>query len=119
MCVLTDNNPTPVQHAKPLWVTKWVDYSNKYGFGFQLSDKGVGVLFNDTTRMLLAPDGKYVTLPLTTPPPSAVLAPPLAPFVRHCSHLRRYFVCLVVSPHSAARELCELVSLSRWYSVTF
>ena len=64
MCVVTDNNPTPVQHAKPLWVTKWVDYSNKYGFGFQLSDKGVGVLFNDTTRMLLAPDGKYVTLPI-------------------------------------------------------
>ena len=45
-------------HTKPLWVTKWVDYSNKYGFGFQLSDKGVGILFNDTTRMLLTPDGK-------------------------------------------------------------
>jgi serine/threonine protein kinase len=55
-----DSNPTPVQASKPLWVTKWVDYSNKYGFGFQLSDKSVGVLFNDTTRMLLSPDGKTV-----------------------------------------------------------
>uniref|UniRef100_A0A8C5DXT8 Serine/threonine-protein kinase PLK n=1 Tax=Gouania willdenowi TaxID=441366 RepID=A0A8C5DXT8_GOUWI len=29
------------------WVTKWVDYSNKYGFGYQLSDHTVGVLFNN------------------------------------------------------------------------
>ena len=55
---LADADPTPVTDVQPLWVTKWVDYSNKYGFGFQLSDGSVGVLFNDTTRMLLAPDGR-------------------------------------------------------------
>jgi polo-like kinase 2 len=55
-----DANPAPVHNVKPLWVTKWVDYSNKYGFGFQLSDKSVGVLFNDTTRMLLTADGKTI-----------------------------------------------------------
>ena len=58
---LPDSCPSPVHANKPLWVTKWVDYSNKYGFGFQLSDKNVGVLFNDTTRMLLTSDGKYVS----------------------------------------------------------
>uniref|UniRef100_A0A4W4DMQ2 Serine/threonine-protein kinase PLK n=1 Tax=Electrophorus electricus TaxID=8005 RepID=A0A4W4DMQ2_ELEEL len=32
------------------WVTKWVDYSNKYGFGYQLSDHTVGVLFNNVVQ---------------------------------------------------------------------
>ena len=58
--LLADANPSPVPNPRPLWVTKWVDYSNKYGFGFQLADKSVGVLFNDSTRMLLAPDGRSV-----------------------------------------------------------
>ena len=40
------------------WVTKWVDYSNKYGFGYQLSDNTVGVLFNSGTHMSLLPDRK-------------------------------------------------------------
>ena len=33
--------------ASSVWVRKWVDYSNKYGLGYQLSDGSVGVLFND------------------------------------------------------------------------
>uniref|UniRef100_A0A8C9Q2M7 polo kinase n=1 Tax=Spermophilus dauricus TaxID=99837 RepID=A0A8C9Q2M7_SPEDA len=40
------------------WVTKWVDYSNKYGFGYQLSDHTVGVLFNNGAHMSLLPDKK-------------------------------------------------------------
>uniref|UniRef100_A0A8C7Q500 Serine/threonine-protein kinase PLK n=1 Tax=Oncorhynchus mykiss TaxID=8022 RepID=A0A8C7Q500_ONCMY len=42
------------------WVTKWVDYSNKYGFGYQLSDHIVGVLFNNGTHMSLLADKKTV-----------------------------------------------------------
>uniref|UniRef100_A0A8C2WKB4 Serine/threonine-protein kinase PLK n=1 Tax=Cyclopterus lumpus TaxID=8103 RepID=A0A8C2WKB4_CYCLU len=42
------------------WVTKWVDYSNKYGFGYQLSDYTVGVLFNNGTHMSLLPDRKTI-----------------------------------------------------------
>jgi len=38
------------------WISKWVDYSNKYGLGYQLSDGSVGVLFNDSTKMVLSPD---------------------------------------------------------------
>ncbi|KAF7695528.1 serine/threonine-protein kinase PLK2b isoform X2 [Silurus meridionalis] len=38
------------------WVTKWVDYSNKYGFGYQLADNTVGVLFNSGTHMSLLAD---------------------------------------------------------------
>ena len=40
----------------PVFITKWIDYSNKYGFGFQLSDKSVGVLFNDHTRISYSAD---------------------------------------------------------------
>lgn len=53
-----DSFPTPVLNTKLLWITKWVDYSNKYGFGYQLSDGSVGILFNDTTRMAILKDGR-------------------------------------------------------------
>lgn len=40
--------------AQPLiWVSKWVDYSDKYGFGFQLIDGSWGVFFNDTTKVVM------------------------------------------------------------------
>ena len=49
------------------WISKWVDYSDKYGIGtcsvpdqrvtllsgFMLCDNSVGVLFNDATRAML------------------------------------------------------------------
>jgi len=47
-----------------LWVTKWVDYSSKYGVGYILSDGSIGVYFNDSTKIMLVPDGSqfdYVT----------------------------------------------------------
>ncbi|XP_042545776.1 serine/threonine-protein kinase PLK1 [Dipodomys merriami] len=40
------------------WVSKWVDYSDKYGLGYQLCDNSVGVLFNDSTRLILYDDGE-------------------------------------------------------------
>lgn len=40
------------------WVAKWVDYSDKYGFGYALSDESIGVLFNDVTKLLLLADGR-------------------------------------------------------------
>uniref|UniRef100_A0A4W4EEZ2 Serine/threonine-protein kinase PLK n=1 Tax=Electrophorus electricus TaxID=8005 RepID=A0A4W4EEZ2_ELEEL len=47
-------NPPCLVKPKPfVWVTKWVDYSNKYGFGYQLSNQNVGVLFNEGTHLSL------------------------------------------------------------------
>lgn len=43
-----------------VWISKWVDYSDKYGFGYQLCDEGVGVMFNDTTKLIMLPNGKDV-----------------------------------------------------------
>ncbi|XP_060578225.1 serine/threonine-protein kinase PLK1-like isoform X2 [Ruditapes philippinarum] len=53
-------NPEPMSDMTILWVSKWVDYSNKYGFGFQLSNDSIGVLFNDTSKIILSPDGRSV-----------------------------------------------------------
>ncbi|XP_044609647.2 inactive serine/threonine-protein kinase PLK5 isoform X4 [Equus asinus] len=45
------------EQRPPLWAPKWVDHSSKYGFGYQLSDGGSGVLFWDGTHMALRPPG--------------------------------------------------------------
>uniref|UniRef100_A0A8C6UQD4 Serine/threonine-protein kinase PLK n=1 Tax=Neogobius melanostomus TaxID=47308 RepID=A0A8C6UQD4_9GOBI len=57
---LTDTVPQDSSTCNLQWVTKWVDYSNKYGFGYQLSDHTVGVLFNNGTHMSLLPDRKTI-----------------------------------------------------------
>ncbi|XP_066460789.1 inactive serine/threonine-protein kinase PLK5 [Eleutherodactylus coqui] len=61
-----------------LWVTKWVDYSNKYGFGYQLSDNCTGVLLSDGTHAVLSPhlqkvcystsSQEHITFPEWSPP---------------------------------------------------
>ena len=34
-------------------MTKWVDYSSKYGLGYLLSNGCTGVFFNDSTKIIL------------------------------------------------------------------
>lgn len=53
--LILDENEDPSQ-APMIWVCKWVDYSEKYGFGYQLSDESVAVFFNDATKMVLLPN---------------------------------------------------------------
>ena len=44
--------------AQPIvWVSKWVDYSDKYGFAYSLNDDSIGVVFNDKTKLMLLADG--------------------------------------------------------------
>lgn len=38
------------------WISKWVDYTDRYGIGYQLCDNSIGVLFNDSTKLILMPD---------------------------------------------------------------
>jgi len=42
-----------------VWVKKWADYSSKYGLGYILSNKSYGVFFNDSTKIVLEPNGRY------------------------------------------------------------
>ena len=43
-----------------VWVSKWVDYSDKYGFGYSLNDDSIGVVFNDLTKLLLLADEQNI-----------------------------------------------------------
>lgn len=57
--VTVEQNPAPLAQPEPLvWVSKWVDYSNKFGFGYQLSSRRVAVLFNNGTHMALSANRK-------------------------------------------------------------
>eukprot|EP00951_Prasinocladus_malaysianus_P007376 scaffold53072_cov42-Prasinocladus_malaysianus.AAC.1 len=59
-------SPKPAKHHPAVWVTRWVDYSSKYGMGYVLSNGAVGVLFNDATKILLLPDrSKYIYMEKT------------------------------------------------------
>lgn len=40
------------QCDNPTLISKWVDYSNKYGFSYQLNNDDIGVLFNDENTIL-------------------------------------------------------------------
>jgi len=39
------------------WVSRYVDYTSKYGLGFLLSDGSSGVYFNDSTKAIIEPEG--------------------------------------------------------------
>ena len=43
-----------------VFIVSWVDYCNKYGMGYALTDGSVGVHFNDSTTLVLSPDKVYV-----------------------------------------------------------
>lgn len=53
---LGDESSDPASNPV-FWVSKWVDYSDKYGFGYQLCDEGMGVMFNDTTKLIMLSNG--------------------------------------------------------------
>ncbi|UJR21968.1 hypothetical protein I4U23_025036 [Adineta vaga] len=55
--VKQDDDAEDPASAPMLWISKWVDYSDKYGLGYQLCDDSVGVLFNDSTRLIMTAGG--------------------------------------------------------------
>jgi len=52
------NLPLPDERV---FIVSWVDYCNKYGMGYALTDGSVGVHFNDSTTLVLSPDKVYVS----------------------------------------------------------
>ena len=48
-----------VPKEQEVWVKKWVDYSSKYGLGYYLSNEATGVFFNDSTKIVLDPNGHH------------------------------------------------------------
>lgn len=52
---LTTNDYIP----SPVWVTHYVDYSNKYGLGYLMCDGSIGMYFNDGTKIILESNGEW------------------------------------------------------------
>ncbi|KII87666.1 hypothetical protein PLICRDRAFT_162447 [Plicaturopsis crispa FD-325 SS-3] len=42
-----------------LFIVSWVDYCNKYGMGYAMTDGSVGVHFNDSTSLVLSADKQH------------------------------------------------------------
>ena len=42
------------------WIVRWIDYSSKYGIGYQLSTGRIGVYFNDATKMVFTTNSRSV-----------------------------------------------------------
>ncbi|KAF9449780.1 Pkinase-domain-containing protein [Macrolepiota fuliginosa MF-IS2] len=53
--VFRDYSNTLLEPEK-VFIVSWVDYCNKYGMGYALTDGSVGVYFNDSTSCVLSPD---------------------------------------------------------------
>jgi len=54
------SNPCVDNGTVSLCVSRWIDYSAKYGLAYLLSDGTVGMYFNDFTKMVLAPNQMYI-----------------------------------------------------------
>lgn len=46
-------SPKTIHQAEEICVYKWVDYSNKYGLGYNLTNGATGVFFNDSSKILI------------------------------------------------------------------
>jgi len=51
-------HPISTMHEPSRWVTRYVDYTSKYGLGFLLNDGSSGVYFNDSTKTALEANGE-------------------------------------------------------------
>ncbi|KAF3939953.1 hypothetical protein ABW19_dt0207625 [Dactylella cylindrospora] len=63
---------TPPNAEGGVWVTKWVDYSNRYGVGYILNNDTTGTLFNDGTNVMM-------DFPRAGADPSSILVEYVAP----------------------------------------
>ena len=51
------NKETAEGYNANVWVSRYVDYTSKYGLGFLLNTGSAGVYFNDSTKIVVSPDG--------------------------------------------------------------
>ena len=58
--VYTDRKQAMPTREAEVWVKKWVDYSTKYGLGYYLSNEATGVFYNDSTKIVLDPNGHHI-----------------------------------------------------------
>lgn len=50
---------SPFEQQAPILVQRWVDYTDKYGIGYKLTNGEVGALFNDQTSIRYCSDKNF------------------------------------------------------------
>ena len=108
-----------VEGGPTLWVRKWVDYSNKYGLGYVLSNGCAGVYFNDSTKIISSSNGEsfqYISKTSggkeeTTSSYSAAAFPiELQKKVTLLLHFRKHLAVDIIS----GLESKELIYIKKW-----
>ncbi|KAJ6510017.1 kinase-like domain-containing protein [Mycena vitilis] len=77
----------PAEHVlvdERVFIVSWVDYCNKYGMGYALTDGSVGVHFNDSTSLVMSCD--KIHFDYITPTANAAGASALGPPTAHSSN---------------------------------
>uniref|UniRef100_A0A0N5BQG7 Serine/threonine-protein kinase PLK n=1 Tax=Strongyloides papillosus TaxID=174720 RepID=A0A0N5BQG7_STREA len=105
------------------FISKWVDYSDKYGLGYQLSDNSVGVLFNDSTKLVLDAAGEQIQycernnsehyFTMSDFPPSLEKKVTLLKYFRR--YMRDHLVRAVATVPREGDELARLPVLRTWF----
>ena len=52
---IVENINNEKKEKEEIFITKWVDYSSKYGIGYLLNNQLIGVYFNDCTKLIYNP----------------------------------------------------------------
>ena len=122
------------ENMPQFWVTKWVDYTSKYGLGYLLSDGSAGVYFNDSTKIVLATNNSnFEYMERTRRTGGRAVDPPrlahtledfpadiLQKKVTLLKHFRNYLIeqqqkAGGVVPEARAEDpTCEMVYLKKW-----
>ena len=113
-----------------IWVSRWVDYSTKYGVGYFLADGAVGVYFNDSTKIIALPCETrfdYITRRTADRPEIRTqhlfncYPPELNKKVTLLRHFKKYTFCLVFTEKSfdvwdnvqISFRICRFVSVQQ------
>ena len=109
--------------SENLWVKKWVDYSNKYGLGYLMSNSCVGVFFNDSTKIISSSTGdffQYMCRPTATREPEVNIytfkdyPEGIKKKVTLLEHFRRH----LLDDNKAAETKNPLVFVKKWLSTS-
>lgn len=117
--VATTSAYTPIPDGPTIWVKKWVDYTNKYGLGYMLSNGCAGVFFNDSTKIIGDPQGEnfqYMSRPSPNQEETMVTHPLTAypaEFQKKITLLQHFRKHLAIE-HPGSETTSPLTYIKKW-----
>ena len=116
IAVLSYYEPKP--NTTKNFVKKWVDYSNKYGLGYVMSNNFIGVYFNDHSKFICNERGEFQVIQKKKNSDEEVcecfslekFPDDLKKKVTLLEHFRKYLICQPVE----GANLHEFVYIKKW-----